>query len=265
MKCAAINKNTMQIPNGSLGADPRSLENVLRYFSADLDTEAVGSDVNIKDFISGSTIAGGDGGDRGASINETGGPNGKRAYDFSTGVYNLGNFNSNTTNFAFTIVSKVTDKESSGEGTIAFKNPTRLGFGGDFNIKYRVNIPTPGDDINARVVSTLNAIPDLNEPENATVQSMLKSYHVMTVVQANEKMTLRFNGQQHRQVTNSGLTTNMDFLLGDSDPDGSSAAGKFITPEFVIYTLNDTTNFSDVINMERYLQKKYGLTFKPIS
>ena len=138
MKTSAINKTSFQIPNGSLGEDPRSRANVLHYFSADLDTAASGSDVSIKDFISGSSFAGGNSGTRGAAINATGGPTGKRAYDFSTGVYNLGNFNSNATNFAFTIVSKVTDTDSSGEGQIVFKNPTGFGFGGDFSIKYQL-------------------------------------------------------------------------------------------------------------------------------
>jgi hypothetical protein len=265
MKSAAINRNSLQIPNGSLGADPRSRANVLHYCSADLDTAASGSDVSIKDFISGSSFAGGDSGNRGASINATGGPTGKRAYDFSTGVYNLGNFNSQASNFAFTIVSKVTDTDSSGQGTIAFKNPSGFGFGGDFKIEYKVNIPTL-DLPDGRVISNLNFTSEFGEPENRTVQNMLRSYHVMTIVQANGKMTLRFNGQQHRQVDNpSGLTTNLDFLLGDDTATGSSDAGKFITPEFVIYTLNDTTSFSDVINIEKYLQRKYRLTFKPIS
>ena len=265
MKSAAINRNSLQIPNGSLGADPRSRANVLHYCSADLDTAASGSDVSIKDFISGSSFAGGNSGTRGASINLTGGPTGKRAYDFSTGVYNLGKFNSNATNFAFTIVSKVTDTDSSGEGQIAFKNPTGPAFGGDFGIAYKVNIPTL-DQPDGKIVNNLNFTSDAGEPQNNTVNNLLRSYHVMSIVQANGKMRLRFNGQQHRQVDNpSGLTTNLDFLLGDDTATGSSDAGKFITPEFVIYTLNDTNSLDDVINMERYLQRKYRLTFKPIS
>ena len=261
MKTAAINRNSLQIPNGSLGADPRSRANVLHYCSADLDTAASGSDVSIKDFISGSSFAGGDSGNRGASINATGGPTGKRAYDFSTGVYNLGNFNSQASNFAFTIVSKVTDTDSSGQGTIAFKNPSGFGFGGDFKIEYKVNIPTL-DLPDGRVISNLNFTSEFGEPENRTVQNMLRSYHVMTIVQANGKMTLRFNGQQHRQVSNTGLTTNLDFLIGDDQPDGSSDAGTFHTPEFMVYTLSDPTSFADVIAIENYLQKKYDIGFR---
>jgi hypothetical protein len=264
MKTAAISKSSFQIPNGSLGEDPRSRANVLHYCSADLDTAASGSDVSIKDFISGSSFAGGNSGTRGASINETGGPTGKRAYDFSTGVYNLGNFNSNRDNFAFTIVSKVTDTDSSGEGQIAFKNPSGFGFGGDFSIKYKVNIPTL-DQPDGKIINSLNFISDASEPQNNNVQNLLRSYHVMTIVQANGKMRLRFNGQQHREVTNARLTTDLDFLLGDDTADGSSDAGKFITPEFVIYTLTDTTSLTDVESIERYLTRKYSIRFKKTS
>ena len=264
MKTAAISKSSFQIPNGSLGEDPRSRANVLHYCSADLDTAASGSDVSIKDFISGSSFVGGHSGTRGASINATGGPTGKRAYDFSTGVYNLGNFNSNATNFAFTIVSKVTDTTSSGEGQIVFKNPTGTAFGGDFGIAYKVNIPTL-DQPDGKIVNNLNFTSDINEPQNTTVNNLLRSYHVMSIVQANGKMRLRFNGQQHREVTNTGLTTNLDFLLGDDTADGSSDAGRFITPEFIIYTLTDTTSLTDVESIERYLERKYSVHFKPIS
>jgi hypothetical protein len=236
----------------------------LHYCSADLDTAASGSDVSIKDFISGSSFAGGNSGTRGASINETGGPTGKRAYDFSTGVYNLGNFNSNATNFAFTMVTKVTDTTSSGEGQIVFKNPTGFGFGGDFSVKYKVNIPSL-DQPEGKIVNNLNFTSDINEPQNTTVNNLLRSYHVMSIVQANGKMRLRFNGQQHREVTNTGLTTNLDFLLGDDTADGSSDAGRFITPEFIIYTLTDTTSLTDVESIERYLERKYSVHFKPIS
>ena len=264
MKTAAISKSSFQIPNGSLGEDPRSRANVLHYCSADLDTAASGSDVSIKDFISGSSFVGGNSGTRGASINETGGPTGKRAYNFSTGVYNLGNFNSNATNFAFTMVTKVTDTTSSGEGQIVFKNPTGFGFGGDFSVKYKVNIPSL-DLPEGKIVNNLNFTSDINEPQNTTVNNLLRSYHVMSIVQANGKMRLRFNGQQHREVTNTGLTTNLDFLLGDDTADGSSDAGRFITPEFIIYTLTDTTSLTDVESIERYLERKYSVHFKPIS
>ena len=268
MKTAAINKTSFQIPNGSLGEDPRSRANVLHYFSADLDTAASGSDVSIKDFISGSSFAGGNSGTRGASINATGGPTGKRAYDFSTGVYNLGNFNSNRDNFAFTIVSKVTDTDSSGEGQIVFKNPTGFGFAGDFSIKYKVNIDTGGagsDTLQGKIINSLNFTSDASEPQTIAINNMLRSYHVMTIVQANGKMRLRFNGQQHREITNARLNTNLDFLLGDDTADGSSDAGKFITPEFIIYTLTDTTSLTDVESIERYLERKYSVHFKPIS
>lgn len=264
MKTAAISKSSFQIPNGSLGEDPRSRANVLHYCSADLDTAASGSDVSIKDFISGSSFVGGNSGTRGASINATGGPTGKRAYDFSTGVYNLGNFNSNRDNFAFTIVSKVTDTDSSGEGQIAFKNPTGFGFGGDFSVKYKVNIPTL-DQPDGKIVNSLNFTSDVNEPQNNAVNNLLRSYHVMTIVQANEKMRLRFNGQQHREVTNARLTTDLDFLLGDDTANGSSNAGKFITPEFIIYTLTDTTSLTDVESIERYLTRKYSIRFRKSS
>ena len=264
MKTSAIKTQNTQIARGSL-LDPRALPNMVKYFSADLDTAASGSDVSIKDFISGSSIAGGDSGNRGASINATGGPTGKRAYDFSTGVYNLGNFNSQASNFAFTMVTKVTDTDSSGEGQIVFKNPTGFGFGGDFSVKYKVNIETGGIDpstLEGKIINSLNFTSDFNEPQTSAINGMLKSYHVMTIIQANGKMRLRFNGEQHRQETNSGLTTNVDFLIGDDQPDGSSDAGKFITPEFMVYTLSDPTSFADVIAIENYLQKKYDIGFR---
>ena len=260
MKSSAIKTQNTQIPRGSL-LDPRALPNMVKYFSADLDTAASGSDVSIKDFISGSSIAGGDSGNRGASINATGGPTGKRAYDFSTGVYNLGNFNSQASNFAFTMVTKVTDTDSSGEGQIVFKNPTGFGFGGDFSIKYKVNIPTL-DQPDGKIINSLNFTGDAGEPQNNAIHNMLRTYHVMTIIQANGKMRLRFNGEQHREVTNTGLTTNLDFLLGDDTATGSSDAGKFITPEFMVYTLSDPTSFADVIAIENYLQKKYDIGFR---
>jgi hypothetical protein len=162
------------------------------------------------------------------------------------------------------MVTKVTDTTSSGEGQIVFKNPTGFGFGGDFSVKYKVNIPSL-DQPEGKIVNNLNFTSDINEPQNTTVNNLLRSYHVMSIVQANGKMRLRFNGQQHREVTNTGLTTNLDFLLGDDTADGSSDAGRFITPEFIIYTLTDTTSLTDVESIERYLERKYSVHFKPIS
>ena len=78
-------------------------------------------------------------------------------------------------------------------------------------------------------------------------------------------MRLRFNGQQHREVTNARLTTDLDFLLGDDTANGSSNAGKFITPEFIIYTLTDTTSLTDVESIERYLTRKYSIRFRKSS
>ena len=264
MKSSAIKTQNTQIARGSL-LDPRALPNMVKYFSADLDTAASGFDVSIKDFISGSSIAGGDSGNRGAALATTSGPTNKRAYDFDTGVYNLGNFNSTATNFAFTMVSKVTDTGTNAEGAIAFKDPQGFGFGGDFSIRYKVNIDTGGSDpsdVQGKIVNSLKLQSDLSEPQTNAINNMLRSYHVMTIVQANGKMTLRFNGQQHRQVTNSGLTTNLDFLIGDDTADGSSDAGSFDTPEFMVYTLSDPTSFADVIAIENYLQKKYDIGFK---
>jgi len=264
MKTSAIKTQNTQIARGSL-LDPRALPNMVKYFSADLDTAASGFDVSIKDFISGSSIAGGNSGSRGAALATTDGPTNNRAYDFSTGVYNLGNFNSNATNFAFTMVSKVTDTATGGEGAIAFKDPQGFGFGGDFSIRYKVNIDTGGSDpsdVQGKIVNSLKLQSDLSEPQTNAINNMLRSYHVMTVVQANGKMTLRFNGQQHRQVTSSGFATNVDFLIGDDTADGSSDAGTFHTPEFMVYTLSDPTSFADVIAIENYLQKKYDIGFK---
>ena len=263
MKSSAIKTQNVQMSRGSL-LEPRALPNMVKYFSADLDTAASGSDVSIKDFISGSSIAGGNSGNRGAALAATSGPTNKRAYDFDTGVYNLGNFNSQASNFAFTMVSKVTDTGTNAEGQIVFKNPTGFGFGGDFSVKYKVNIPSL-DLPEGKIVNNLNFTSDINEPQNTTVNNLLRSYHVMSIVQANGKMRLRFNGQQHREVTNTGLTTNLDFLLGDDTADGSSDAGRFITPEFIIYTLTDTTSLTDVESIERYLERKYSVHFKPIS
>jgi hypothetical protein len=264
MKSSAIKTQNIQMSRGSL-LEPRALPNMVKYFSADLDTAASGSDVSIKDFISGSSIAGGDSGSRGAALAATSGPTNKRAYDFDTGVYNLGNFNSQASNFAFTMVTKVTDTATSGEGQIVFKSPTEFGLGSDFSIKYKVNIDTGGSDpssVQGKIINSLNFTSDINEPQTNAINNMLRSYHVMTVVQANGKMTLRFNGQQHRQVTNSGLTTNLDFLIGDDTADGSSDAGSFDTPEFMVYTLSDPTSFADVIAIENYLQKKYDIGFR---
>ena len=264
MKTSAIKTQNTQIARGSL-LDPRALPNMVKYFSADLDTAASGFDVSIKDFISGSSIAGGNSGSRGAALATTDGPTNNRAYDFSTGVYNLGNFNSQASNFAFTMVSKVTDTGTNAEGQIVFKNPTGFGFGGDFSVKYKVNIETGGIDpssIEGKIINNLNFTSDLNEPQTNAINNMLRSYHVMSIVQANGKLTLRFNGQQHRQVSNTGLTTNLDFLIGDDQPDGSSDAGTFHTPEFMVYTLSDPTSFADVIAIENYLQKKYDIGFR---
>ena len=264
MKSSAIKTQNIQMSRGSL-LEPRALPNMVKYFSADLDTAASGSDVSIKDFISGSSIAGGDSGNRGAALATTSGPTNKRAYDFDTGVYNLGNFNSQASNFAFTMVTKVTDTATNGEGQIVFKNPTGFGFGGDFSIKYKVNIDTGGIDpssLEGKINNSLNFTSDINEPQTNAINNMLRSYHVMTVVQANGKMTLRFNGQQHRQVTSGGFATDVDFLIGDDTADGSSDAGSFDTPEFMVYTLSDPTSFADVIAIENYLQKKYDIGFK---
>ena len=263
MKSSAIKTQNIQIPRGSL-LDPRALPNMVKYFSADLDTAASGSDVSIKDFISGSSIAGGDSGNRGAALAATSGPTNKRAYDFDTGVYNLGNFNSQASNFAFTMVTKVTDTATGGEGQIVFKNPTGFGFGGDFSVKYKVNIDTGGIDpssIEGKIINNLNFTSDLNEPQTSAINGMLKSYHVMTIVQANGKMTLRFNGQQRRK-SQYWLDYKLDFLMGDDQPDGSSDAGTFHTPEFMVYTLSDPTSFADVIAIENYLQKKYDIGFR---
>ena len=145
-------------------------------------------------------------------------------------------------------------------GAIAFKDPQGFGFGGDFSIRYKVNIDSGGggaDAIQGKIVNSLKLSADFSEPQTNAINNMLRSYHVMTVVQANGKMTLRFNGQQ-QAVNSSGFATNVDFLLDDT-ADGSSDAGKFITPEFVIYTLNDTTSFSDVINIENTFKENIGL------
>ena len=266
MKSSAIKTQNTQIPRGSL-LDPRALPNMVNYFSADLDTAASGSDVSIKDFISGSSIAGGDSGNRGAALAATSGPTGKRVYDFDTGVYNLGNFATQRSNFVITMVNKVTDTTVNSEKFLLSKNVSG-GFGLiDFTVKYKVNIDTGGsgsEDLQAKLTATLGGSIS-SPPQNTNVQSMLRSYHVMSLIQADGKMTIRFNGQQHTQATVSRMGNSNNLLVGDSAADGSSNAGVFDTPEFMIYTLSDPTSFSEVIAMENYLQKKYDIGFFPIS